>query len=76
MVKFKVEALNFVKEKNRNIDLILTELKLAITTEAIKRLREGKRDSFYSNEICEIIDKIGAKIIKENEELKKLYQSN
>lgn len=55
---------------------ILTELKLAITTEAIKRLREGKRDSFYSNEICEIIDEIGAKIIKENEELKKLYQSN
>ena len=76
MAKFKVEALNFVKEKNRNTDLILTELKLAITTEAIKRLREGKRDSFYSNEICEIIDEIGAKIIKENEELKKLYQSN
>lgn len=68
MVKFKVEALNFVKEKNRNIDLILTELKLAITTEAIKRLREGKRDSFYSNEICEIIDKIGAEKIKENED--------
>lgn len=71
-----VKALNFVKEKNRDIGLILTELKLAITTEAIKRLREGKRDSFYSNEICEIIDEIGAKIIKENEELKKLYQSN
>ena len=68
MAKFKVEALNFVKEKNRNIGLILTELKLAITTEAVKRLREGKRDSFYSNEICEIIDEIGAKIIKENED--------
>ena len=67
MAKFKVEALNFVKEKNRNIDLILTELKLAITTEAIKRLREGKRNSFCSNEICEIIDKIWAEI-KESED--------
>ena len=67
MAKFKVEALNFVKEKNRNIDLILTELKLAITTEAIKRLREGERNSFHSNEICEIIDKIGAEI-KESED--------
>lgn len=63
-----IKTLNFVKEKNRDIGLILTELKLAITTEAIKRLRDGKRDSFYSNEICEIIDEIGAKIIKENED--------